>query len=240
MLNDFSKNIGEWKDGWIQFDADHHGLIPGYTGTWEIFRMAISSIDIFTENTFNTVEQLKNIRHSIPKLEENQKLEVKIKEARAGINNLAKKIAQLEQDKKEIERQIAGGRQNPLKSFANCITPQTPSDNLIERQSSVEIKIKSKKATLRQKITRFERNKTTLYEESKVEEIERCKLLKKQATAFLKAFDVTSEDFKQVSTEYDAKNDLNHWETTSVRKKQSANPVSIKQRKVSADEDNDK
>ena len=212
IFKSFSKKVGRWKDDWIAFSGQHENKISGYKSTWELFRLATSSIADYTENISNIIEKLETIKGSIPDPDKSQRLKVKINAARTEIESLDQEIKSLEQKKNELGKKISTGHEKSSKSLRSCIGAQTTMDDLLGRQSSVGVSIDEKRTTLQRKIDRFHRKKETLYEKSKAEEIKRCEELKGYAAKLLGAFDLTSENFDKVANKYDAATDFDQWE----------------------------
>lgn len=137
---------------------------------------------------------------------------MKIKEARKEMDSLAQNIDKLTQQKIDLEQKIDKMNKKPSKNLRSCVSPESPLDDYVERQSSTDTLIQEKEASLRRKLTRFERDKANFYKNSRTEEIERCKELKQHAKEFLEAFNLSSKDFDSASTKYDSEADFTEWE----------------------------
>ena len=225
IFRNFSKKVEQWKDDWIAFHGEHENKISGYKSTWELFRLSTSSIDKFSEGVSDMTENLETIRKSIPDPDENQKLELKIKEARSAIDSLDEEIKRLTQENTRLGQKISACKEKSWTDPRNCIDSQGRMDGLLGRQDSTTTLLSTKQSTLRRKLDRFNSSKDTYYQESKVEEIKRCEELKQYATKFFGAFGLKSENssevsesckaqngFEQVSGIYDAKIDFEQWE----------------------------
>ena len=234
ILESFSKKVGKWKDEWITFDSQHKKKISDYESTWDLFRITTSSIAGFTESIDVILEKLDNINGSIPDPDKNQRLEVKIKEARKEIDSLDGEIDKLLKEKTNLEQKIANTKEKPSKTFRSCISPESPMDNLIQRQSSTITLIHDKQESLKRKLVRFEVKKGNLYQASRKDEVERSEQLKQYATNFLEAFNLKVTEFEQTSKIYDADADLTEWEKKNppLNSKQLQRSQSVKNKDI--------
>jgi hypothetical protein len=212
ILESCSISVKEWREQSLQFHADNQSKLSEYENIWKLFHMAVSSVDGFTDEMDDKVEKLERVQELIPKPEKDQTLKFKINQARTEIDNLDKEIKRLRDEKVNYDKKIANNENNSSRNVFSCIDPQQRSEELIQRQTSMETSIENKTKQLSKKISAFEKRKTQLYKESKKEEIDRCQKLKERSMGLLQSFRIESEEYEELSKGYDAKNDFKNWE----------------------------
>jgi cell division septum initiation protein DivIVA len=212
ILESCSTSVKEWREQSLQFHADNQSKLSEYENIWNLFHMAVSSVDGFTDEIDSTVENLERVQELIPKPEKDQTLKSKINQARTEIDNLDKEIKRLREEKANCDKKIANNENNSSRNVFSCIDPQQRSEELIQRQTSMETSIENKTKQLSKKISAFEKRKTQLYKESKNEEIDRCQKLKERSMGLLQSFRIESEEYEKLSKGYDATNDFKNWE----------------------------
>lgn len=213
ILVDCSTNIKEKQEQWLKFDADNQSKLSEHETIWTLFHSAMSSLDLFTDKIDDTVDKLKGVQKSIPKLgKDYQTLEVKINQARADVDKSTKELEHLEEEKKRIDNQMTNNQQRSLKTLVSCVDSQKHSDDLFQHQTSTATNIKNKTKQHQKLLKTFSQRKDQLYAESKIEEINRCKQLKEQSMKFLQSFPIKSDEYNTLSENYNAENDFNNWE----------------------------
>jgi len=209
ILSKCSTEIQQWKDKWHGFYADKQSKIEICQNIWHLFGTSISSIDDYTDKIDLIIDNLKCAQKLIPKPKKYQKLKVKINEARADYDGIKAKLAELEEEENNLKAKIKGYKNSSSNNFLNCFYSDTRHEAFIQRQASINVSKIDMKKSLEKKKKIFCNKQEELYEEYEKGEIQRCKLLQKRSSDFLNAFNIDSEDFKQLSKDYQPENDFN-------------------------------
>lgn len=212
ILTKFSTEIQEWKKKWFEFYADNQRKITNCESIWDIFGSSISSIDDYINKINLIIHNLKQAQESIPKFEKHQTFKFKINQARTDVDKLDAQLTKLKEEKENLETKIKGFEDGSLGNFLICIKSQTRHEDFIKRQMSIDASIINIERSLKRKKKLFCKKQIELYKEYKKDELYRCQLLKKQSIAFLKSFDINSDDFNDLLKQYNPGKDFNQWE----------------------------
>jgi len=212
IVSRYSARIQQWQKKWLGFCEDNKSRIADCERIWHIFGVSLSSIDDYIDKINNIMENLTRMQELIPKPEKQQKFKSKINQARANVDKLTEQIKQLDEQKENLGTKINGLKTSSSSNLLNCVMPQTSHESFIQRQTSVDASIRTMKRSLQRRTESFCEKQVELYEEWKKDELQRCKLLTKQSSTFLRLFDINSDSFNALLGDYNAKNDFNRWE----------------------------
>ncbi len=203
----------KWRNKWYQSCVDNRDDATTSNQTmWELFAAAISAVDSTIKGMNHSIQGLTQTLDSIPKLDQDQSLEFKMNQARFNVDELTKKIHELEGKERKLKRKL---NQLEKKSPSNTIESsdcQTPLDVLTERHEEIKELIDEKKKALQRAEHSFRKRQAKLFDESKKYESERCLLLKKQSKDFVESLNINDDEFDDLLENCNPKAELIQWE----------------------------
>ncbi|UJR38290.1 hypothetical protein I4U23_030960 [Adineta vaga] len=199
ILSNSSIELEKWKQKWHQFYEKHQYDEEILENLWELFDACILSMDIRVEETNLSMQELIDVRDSIPTSHKNQSLKSKINQAQVDVNELDKELNHLKENELKLRRKI--------QSSSNITIPK----DLDRQRTKLQKQITKKQKLLNEAIVKFDRKQIKLYEQSQKNELTRCALLKEKLEEFVDILHIESDDFNQIFNDFNPEEELEQW-----------------------------
>ncbi|CAF1001894.1 unnamed protein product [Rotaria sordida] len=213
-----SKDIKKWQKEWHKFFTDNEGNLTPYENLWDIFNIAVSSIDLFTEKNDHIIEKLISVQNSIPNEKNHQLLRNKIEQMRSTVNRLSEEITDLKKQKNKLRTQISQQRTGSWRNTLRKKIFQTHQTKLNEKLNGVSRSIDDKDNSFKNEVAIFHREVANIIEQNTKAEIRLTVSMKKQFTDFVNSFNIFPSEFKEALARCNPKKDLDQWKQNILYK----------------------
>jgi predicted DNA-binding protein YlxM (UPF0122 family) len=212
IFSTFSEEIKKWQETWYKKYADQHTTVTSFNELWELFATSIRDTSDFVDRIDESIKNLENARKLIPKVDKQQSLKVKIDAARSEVDKLNKELNDLRNREKGLEREISQLSTKSPKSELKRFDYESRQEKANNRQVTNQKLIEQKEKLLKKQTSIFHVKQAELFQQSKIEEVELCQILKDQSHAFVRSLNINSDDFVALFKKCDIDEALTKWE----------------------------